>query len=218
MKGKIILIIVIIIAFLGVAAGAAYWFLRPDGGGEAPAAPREATTAQTPVLPAEPAGGALPAVIDEDERTASYPEDRIVYPPGSVSEPRTIKEIREERELEVPEGETEEAAELAPEERDSIPTGGALDPDGDLLTNDQELNAGTDPNNPDTDGDGLTDGEELRTHGTDPNDFDTDDDELTDGEEIEMGTNPTIADTDGDGYADGVEVRAGYDPLGPGRL
>ncbi len=42
----------------------------------------------------------------------------------------------------------------------------------------------------DSDGDGLTDGDEVDTHGTDPSDANTDDDPYTDGEEY-------IADTDG---------------------
>ena len=40
-------------------------------------------------------------------------------------------------------------------------TAGPCDQDGDGLTNDQEVLAGTDPNNPDTDGDGLNDGTEY---------------------------------------------------------
>jgi hypothetical protein len=42
---------------------------------------------------------------------------------------------------------------------------------------------------------------------------DTDGDGLTDEEEIALGTNPFMADTDGDGYDDGEEVDAGTDPL-----
>ena len=93
------------------------------------------------------------------------------------------------------------------------------DDDGDGLTYDQELQAGTDANNPDTDGDGLKDGDELRVYRTDPRRFDTDGDGLTDGDEVSVyGTRPTISDTDGDGYDDGTEVQGGYDPNGPGRL
>ena len=70
-------------------------------------------------------------------------------------------------------------------------TGGAsLDDDGDGLGNDLEAALGTDPNEPDTDGDGLSDGDEHFTHGTDP----------------------TSADTDGDGYLDGWELDEGTDP------
>ena len=38
---------------------------------------------------------------------------------------------------------------------------GSLDPDNDGLTNDEEKLFGTDPNNPDTDGDGIMDGRDL---------------------------------------------------------
>lgn len=47
---------------------------------------------------------------------------------------------------------------------------------------------------------------------------DPDGDSLTNAEEQFYGTNPNQADTDSDGYNDGEEVRAGYDPLGPGKL
>ncbi|PJE76077.1 hypothetical protein COV04_00915 [Candidatus Uhrbacteria bacterium CG10_big_fil_rev_8_21_14_0_10_48_11] len=76
------------------------------------------------------------------------------------------------------------------------PTSSAEDTDQDGLSNAQEIAAGTDPLNPDTDGDGLFDGEEVRSFGTDP-------------------LNP---DTDGDGFTDGEEVRNGYNPKGSGRL
>lgn len=70
----------------------------------------------------------------------------------------------------------------------------------------------------DSDGDGLTDAEE-RSLGTDPTKTDTDGDELSDWDEVRVyRTNPLNADTDGDTYFDGAEVRNGYDPNGPGRL
>jgi hypothetical protein len=75
---------------------------------------------------------------------------------------------------------------------------------------------GTDPRNPDTDGDGLTDGDEVRVYGTDPTRADTDGDGLTDSEEVRRyGTNPLDPDSDGDGFPDGIEVAAGSDPRDP---
>jgi outer membrane protein OmpA-like peptidoglycan-associated protein len=89
------------------------------------------------------------------------------------------------------------------------------DPDGDKLLNDEEKQYGTDPLNPDTDGDGLKDGEEVHTYHTNPLKKDTDDDGLTDKEEIvTYKTDPLNPDTDGDGLKDGEEVLKYHtDPL-----
>ncbi len=88
------------------------------------------------------------------------------------------------------------------------------DADGDGLSNEQERLIGTDPNNPDSDGDGLTDGDEQLVYGTQPLNVDTDGDLLRDREEIEQyKTDPKNRDTDGDGVADGTEIIDGTDPL-----
>jgi len=71
-----------------------------------------------------------------------------------------------------------------------------MDQDADGLYDFEEEKIGTDPNNRDTDRDGLDDYYEVRIYKTDP-------------------LNP---DTDGDGYSDGDEVMAGYDPNGGGKL
>ncbi len=89
------------------------------------------------------------------------------------------------------------------------------DDDNDGLTNLEEYQHGTDPHNPDTDGDGLTDGDEVHKYHTDPLNPDTDGDGLSDGEEIRLGTNPLNPDTDGDGIPDGIEVKLGLNPLVP---
>ena len=65
---------------------------------------------------------------------------------------------------------------------------------------------GTDPRNPDTDSDGLTDREEVLKYGTDPLRSDTDGDGLADGDEIKYGTDPLQWDTDGDHWGDGLDV------------
>lgn len=68
------------------------------------------------------------------------------------------------------------------------------DIDGDGLSNIQETSLGTDPYNPDSDGDGLSDSAEVNTHGTNPLSRDTDGDGLTDGIEVNTyGTNPLIS-------------------------
>lgn len=65
------------------------------------------------------------------------------------------------------------------------------DQDSDGLFTWQEYRWRTDPHNPDTDLDGLTDGSEVNTHSTDPANPDSDGDRVTDGRELQDGTNPT---------------------------
>ncbi|YCM44107.1 LamG-like jellyroll fold domain-containing protein [Verrucomicrobiaceae bacterium 227] len=106
---------------------------------------------------------------------------------------------------------------------------GADDKDNDGLTNLEEYLICTDPDNEDTDGDGLKDGVESNTDsfvdsndtGTDPLDPDSDNDGLGDSVEnpnlpftgIEQpGTDPNAADTDFDGTNDRVEIVKGSDP------
>ncbi|MBU1101899.1 MAG: OmpA family protein [Bacteroidetes bacterium] len=89
---------------------------------------------------------------------------------------------------------------LAKEDMDS-------DKDMDGLTKGEELEIGTDPNNPDTDNDGLRDGVEVKKYNTDPKNADSDKDGLKDGEEVNnYTTNPNKADTDNDGLSDYDEV------------
>ncbi|NHN40236.1 CAP domain-containing protein [Halorubellus sp. JP-L1] len=89
------------------------------------------------------------------------------------------------------------------------------DRDRDGLSDDQERLISTDPNDVDTDGDGLNDGTEVLIESTDPLNPDTDGDGVDDGEEVEIGTDPTRADTDRDGVDDGDELEQGSDPLDP---
>jgi len=74
-----------------------------------------------------------------------------------------------------------------------------IDEDSDGLCNAAENNLGTNPDVTDTDGDGLTDGEEVVDHETDPLDHDTDEDGYTDSDEVDNGTSPT---DEGDGPPD----------------
>ncbi|MCK5561623.1 MAG: hypothetical protein KAJ51_13555, partial [Thermoplasmata archaeon] len=88
------------------------------------------------------------------------------------------------------------------------------DYDNDNLTFwDEAIVYDTDPFNPDTDGDGMSDGWEV-ANGFDPNVpdnyLDSDGDGITDVQELLWGTNPNNADTDGDSkdgnFEDGTEI------------
>jgi hypothetical protein len=81
------------------------------------------------------------------------------------------------------------------------------DADADGLTYPEEISIGTDPTNPDSDDDGLTDGDEYHNLGTSPTNPDSDNDGLEDGYEYNtLGTDPTYWDSDGDALPDGFEV------------
>lgn len=70
----------------------------------------------------------------------------------------------------------------------------------------------------DTDLDGLSDQEEALA-GTDAGKPDTDGDSLSDGDEVKIWhTNPLKKDTDGDSYPDATEIAGGYSPVGAGKL
>lgn len=77
------------------------------------------------------------------------------------------------------------------------------DSDGDGLSNAQEIELGTDPQNTDTDDDTLSDYDELYVYGTDPLNPDTDGDTLSDADEISLGLNPLLPDSYNDGINDG---------------
>ncbi len=98
-----------------------------------------------------------------------------------------------------------------------------LDSDSDGLSDLEEKKLGTDPNDPDTDHDGLSDSVEVASGDpkafepgkeTSPLDADTDDDGISDGDEVlgtgplagKAPTNPLAKDSDGDGLRDGVEA------------
>ncbi|MFH2063056.1 MAG: L,D-transpeptidase family protein [bacterium] len=98
-----------------------------------------------------------------------------------------------------------------------------VDSDADGLNDETEIVVyHTDWLNPDTDGDGFSDGDEVE-HGYSPRhgdgqhlvDVDSDLDYLNDDWEIKLGTDIMNPDSDGDLFLDGTEVAAAFDPLNP---
>lgn len=111
--------------------------------------------------------------------------------------------------------------ELPPEEAEPDEgSAGGPDSDNDGLTDNEESVLGTSPDKADTDGDGLSDGAEVRHVSTDPKNADSDGDNYSDGDELYAGYDPLAAgerleDSDGDGLADLYETLYGYDPNDP---
>lgn len=104
---------------------------------------------------------------------------------------------------------------------------GSADFDSDGATDKKEYDSSTNPTDPDSDDDGLSDGAELnRLVGgnpapTNPNSKDSDGDGLYDNEETgtgiyinaqNTGSNPLAPDSDGDGTKDQIEILLGSDP------
>lgn len=137
-------------------------------------------------VPTTPAVVTIPEATDtevSDEGTATLPTNTNTLSPSEA--PDTIPRPST----------TSMQAEVTTDTRDNqILFGDTIDTDEDDLSDEKEIEFGTDPRNWDTDGDGLGDGVEVLNWGTDP-------------------LNP---DTDGDGYADGAEVASGYSPIAGG--
>jgi len=89
---------------------------------------------------------------------------------------------------------------------DEIPDYLDVDSDNDGLEDSEELVKSTNPILPDTDGDGLTDGDEVLIHNTNPTSIDSDGDGLDDFTEINIGSNPLSPDSDKDGIEDGIDL------------
>ncbi|WP_164518381.1 YPDG domain-containing protein, partial [Bifidobacterium castoris] len=111
------------------------------------------------------------------------------------------------------------------------------DTDKDGLPDKEEEKIGTDPTKPDTDGDGISDGDEVngtknpfpdgkhdpdgKPGNTDPLNPDTDGDGVSDGDEVTGAkndgkpTDPNSDDTDKDGVKDSDEIKDGTDPTKP---
>ena len=81
---------------------------------------------------------------------------------------------------------------------DSSTSDADYDSDGDKLTNLEEIKYGTNPLIIDTDNDGLSDYDEIYKYNTNPTIFDTDGDKLSDGDEIILQLDPNNKNSNGD--------------------
>ena len=102
----------------------------------------------------------------------------------------------------------------APGDLSALNGDGVADYDEDGLSDLQEYELRTNPDESDTDDDGLDDFAEVDEHSSDPTLADTDGDGLSDGDEVlaSPSTSPILADTDGDGFDDKNELFFNSDP------
>jgi len=169
--GKIILFVVIAAALGGVGFGGWWVYMKYFS---------TSTTVTTP-----PANTPVSNVVT----TSETPSDQL--PPETTPNP----DLSEVTPAVVTD--TATSSDISTEiNNDKILFGEQVDSDRDGLDDAREKELGTDPYNSDTDGDGLSDYDEV----------------------VYWKTDPLKADTDGDSYSDGQEVKAGYNPLGAGKL
>lgn len=169
--GKVILLIVVVAAAAGLGYGG--WLAYDKFWRNEPApAKNVATPSEQKVQEALPSEELPVAAESAPIETAA---------PAMSEEPSAVATT------------TEAPANMA---NDKILFGEPVDSDEDGLDDIRERDLGTDINKSDSDGDGLTDADEVIIWKTDP-------------------LNP---DSDGDTYVDGEEVRNGYNPQGPGKL
>lgn len=123
-------------------------------------------------------------------QTPTIPEGPAITLPDAAED---SQQVDTQDEIPTPAGQGSVDSQVIDEE---ILFGEPVDTDADSIDDITEANIGTDPNNWDSDGDELGDGDEIMVWETDP-------------------LNP---DTDNDGFLDGAEVRNGYSPTGPGKI
>lgn len=193
-RGPSVLLLFIILAALG-GIGTGVYFLLTKKPAEAPAAMTDhgtnqadtnasAQNAPAPVPAAANVPAPAPAPAPVVQPPANVPVPTNAAPPEAGNDNANVNQPAA--------SEPQPTQPVQPPEQVQKPT----DSDGDGLSDEEEIQLGTNPQSVDTDSDGLTDYDEVRIYGTDPK-------------------NP---DTDGDGFLDGAEVKGGYNPKGPGKL
>ena len=109
----------------------------------------------------------------------------VIGPPSvEYTAPPPAPEAAPQPMVETPTDSTAATAPSEPAIDDNRAASTATDLDADNLADDLEPDLGLDPANPDTDGDGVADGDEIRIYGADPLNWDSDGDGISDGEEL----------------------------------
>jgi len=178
--------------------------------GDASAAPGNVTRGGVPI-----SGAALlgpdgkysvtensPPIVSVSGTTSTPP---VIEPaPGTELAPEAVAAPVESTEPVAADTTDTAAADTAPAE---TTVASETDLDADNYPDAAELEVGLDPNNPDTDGDGVADGDEANIYLTDPFTADSDGDGLSDGDELfAISTDPLVWDTNGNGVSDGEEL------------
>jgi hypothetical protein len=172
------------------------------GTGNASAAPGNVTKGGVPVPGATLLGPDGKYSVNEISPPTVSVSGTTSTPP--IIEPAPGTELAPEPVVETAEASEPVAADTAAVD---VAVTSETDLDADNYADAQELDAGLDPTNPDTDGDGVADGDEVTLYFTDPYTWDSDGDSLSDGEELfGVMTDPLVWDTDGDGVGDGETV------------
>ena len=177
--GRIIAMIGIALLVVAGATFAFWWFVIRM---PAPPAPIVSIPASQPA----PVPAPIPVPEPSPEPSPTTTPDSIVLPVPVTTPPDGVL-------IPPPTSVTNEPppVEPAPTTTASIET----DTDKDGLSDRREVELGLDPTNPDSDGDGISDGDEV----------------------MKYGTNPLNRDTDKDTYEDGTEIKSGFDPRGAGK-
>lgn len=136
------------------------------------------------------------------------PEQKLTRMHFSLFLVRYINEVKKPKEQD-PQTEPPNTESPSPQNPGNNNVTVKIDTDGDGIPNEEEKSLGTNPNLKDTDGDGLTDGEEVYLYSTNPLKQDTDEDGLLDAYEVAQNDtihfNPTLQDSDGNGIHDSEE-------------
>lgn len=164
--GKII-VSVLLLAIVGAIGFGAWWLYRSDFFSKSPVSTNQ-TEITAPEVTTTPA----------DETNLTLPTDNTATQTTEMQQTTPAENLPTQV------------------NNDQILFNGLIDTDRDGLDDTKETEVGTSISNPDTDGDGLSDGDEV----------------------LIWRTNPLNPDTDGDTFPDGTEVRNGYNPLGPGKF